>query len=541
MVVLGLYAFTPMAANALPVNLPAPSNLTATATATSVTLKWTNNYNLVNANDKIYIDKKYPVYGWFFINTPPADTTIYYDYDVEAGKTYSYRIRVWTTTGISDFSNEVIITIPYPPGPPSITAQPQNQTITVGQTATFSITASNPMIYQWQSKQLASSTWTNVTDDGVHSGAQTPTLKITPVDRTLSGRQYRCSVGNTDGSTSSNGATLSVNAAPVAAPSNLTATAEAGGIVLKWNDNSNNETGFIIERQDGGSGWGQMAPVAANATTYKDTNVQDGQTYSYRVNATGPSSVVSGYSNEVTATMASMFAVTVNSGTGSGNYSAGQNVAIKANTPPAGKVFDKWTTSSSGVTFTSAANANTAFTMPSNAVTVTATYKDKDAAMYKVTMKYNNGEPDWVQEVKEGDKADPGMEDPIKAGFEFAGWYKDAQFKNKYNFNVPVTAHITLYAKWTGAGESATEPDDGIDTAGDEGTPGDGIDTAGDEGTPDDETDISEGDNGRTPGSAILSGSNGGIDRMLILFIVLVAVAAGAVVTFLIIRKKDKG
>lgn len=54
----------------------------------------------------------------------------------------------------------------------------------------------------------------------------------------------------------------------------------------------------------------------------------------------------------------------------------GATVTIKAGTPPAGKVFDKWT-SSDGVSFANANAESTTFTMPSKDVTVTANYKNK--------------------------------------------------------------------------------------------------------------------------------------------------------------------
>ncbi len=38
---------------------------------------------------------------------------------------------------------------------------------------------------------------------------------------------------------------------------------------------------------------------------------------------------------------------------------------------------------------------------------------------------------------------------PVKEGFEFEGWYSDANRSIKYNFAEPVNADITLYAKWT--------------------------------------------------------------------------------------------
>ena len=76
-------------------------------------------------------------------------------------------------------------------------------------------------------------------------------------------------------------------------------------------------------------------------------------------------------------TSVTTYAVTVNGGsgvTGSGNYAAGETVSITAGTPPAGQQFKNWTTASSGVTFADANSANTSFTMPANAVTVTANF-----------------------------------------------------------------------------------------------------------------------------------------------------------------------
>ena len=70
-----------------------------------------------------------------------------------------------------------------------------------------------------------------------------------------------------------------------AAPSNLAATAvSASQINLSWNDNANNETGFKIERSSG-TGWTQIAQTGANVTSYANTGLAAGTTYSYRVSA----------------------------------------------------------------------------------------------------------------------------------------------------------------------------------------------------------------------------------------------------------------
>ena len=64
--------------------------------------------------------------------------------------------------------------------------------------------------------------------------------------------------------------------------------------------------------------------------------------------------------------------LTVNSGTGDGNYAQGAVVNIAADAPPQGYAFDEWT---GGVAYVADVNsANTTVTMPAAAVTVTATY-----------------------------------------------------------------------------------------------------------------------------------------------------------------------
>ncbi len=73
----------------------------------------------------------------------------------------------------------------------------------------------------------------------------------------------------------------------VEAPSALSATAiSVSQINLSWTDNSNNETGFKIERKEGASGtYTQVATVGANVTTYNDSGRSESTTYYYQVRA----------------------------------------------------------------------------------------------------------------------------------------------------------------------------------------------------------------------------------------------------------------
>ena len=91
--------------------------------------------------------------------------------------------------------------------------------------------------------------------------------------------------------------------APPAAPSSLSAAPNgANRIDLSWTDNSNNETGFKIQRKLGAGGtWSQIDTVGPNVTSFTDTAVMGNATYYYRVcayNADGDSS----WSNEASAT-----------------------------------------------------------------------------------------------------------------------------------------------------------------------------------------------------------------------------------------------
>jgi hypothetical protein len=100
---------------------------------------------------------------------------------------------------------------------PSITAQPANQTVTAGQPATFTVTATGtaPLSYQWQSAPGGSSTYTNV-------GSASATASLTVANTTvgMSGSSYRVVVSNgVNPSATSNAATLTVDAVT---PSNVT-------------------------------------------------------------------------------------------------------------------------------------------------------------------------------------------------------------------------------------------------------------------------------------------------------------------------------
>lgn len=72
-------------------------------------------------------------------------------------------------------------------------------------------------------------------------------------------------------------------------------------ISISWLDNSNNETGFRIERSVDGTSWSEFAVVASNVKSFTDTGLVSEITYQYRVRAYNGNGN-SGYSNIGSAT-----------------------------------------------------------------------------------------------------------------------------------------------------------------------------------------------------------------------------------------------
>src|SRR4029077_14580534 len=73
----------------------------------------------------------------------------------------------------------------------------------------------------------------------------------------------------------------------------------SGNVSLAWKDNSDNETGFQVERSTDGANFAIIGTAAANTTSYRDSTAAKGQRYYYRVCAKNNVGL-SGYSNVVT-------------------------------------------------------------------------------------------------------------------------------------------------------------------------------------------------------------------------------------------------
>jgi hypothetical protein len=115
-------------------------------------------------------------------------------------------------------SSAAVLTVSPAAVAPSITAQPANQTVTAGQTATFSVAATGtaPLAYQWKKNSVAI--------NGTNASSYT-----TPATASSdNGTQFSVVVSNAAGSATSSGATLTVNAASTL---QITTSQLSGGFV----------------------------------------------------------------------------------------------------------------------------------------------------------------------------------------------------------------------------------------------------------------------------------------------------------------------
>ena len=113
-----------------------------------------------------------------------------------------YRVIVSNSAGNAT-SNPATLTVDSTPVAPTITVQPADRTVTAGQTATFSVTATGtaPLSYQWQKGS------TNI------SGATSSSYTTPATTLADSGSTFRVVVSNSVSSVNSFSATLTVNAA----------------------------------------------------------------------------------------------------------------------------------------------------------------------------------------------------------------------------------------------------------------------------------------------------------------------------------------
>jgi probable HAF family extracellular repeat protein len=134
------------------------------------------------------------------------------------------------TMVVGGYDRHAVILTPLTPTVPTISRNPEPQSVVDGSTATFFVVANGIPLptFQWQRSTDGGATWVALSDDGTHSGVGTPLLSVATTAPALDGYQFRAIATNTAGAATSASASLRVTATTVAPtittqPSNVVA------------------------------------------------------------------------------------------------------------------------------------------------------------------------------------------------------------------------------------------------------------------------------------------------------------------------------
>lgn len=239
------------------------------------------------------------------IGSALANKTTYTDNTAQDGQAYRYRLGIYNAAGETKSANVGAGTVPVPTAPTGVTAILEN----------------GPQIRL---------TWNNIDGENYYlvevskNGgpyaliAQVPGITGTAgtvqyIDTMVSDRsksyQYRVSAMSNGGVSAATMSDLIAATPPPDAPSNLTGTStlppgsNRATVNLQWSDNSNDETGFTIERATNAAFTTQVVttPMAADAVTAPQAGLNRRVTYYFRVKANNGGGA-SAWSNTFTIT-----------------------------------------------------------------------------------------------------------------------------------------------------------------------------------------------------------------------------------------------
>lgn len=293
-------------------SLSAPGSLNADPAITAVNLQWVDNSSWESGYN---IERKGPGESSFSqVGVVGSNVTTYTNTGLTAGTQYTYRVYAfndWDATPsysntVTVETNSISIVVPiiplltFPAAPSDLSADPQFVTMNLSwidnsnNESSFIIERLDPSSSSYVQVGTVGANVVEYTDDGLTMDTQ---------------YSYRVKAHNSIGDSNySNIVTVKTAKVDIllplltypAAPGNLAAdSVSASNVVLKWSDNSNNESGFKLERSISGSSYSEIATIPANQQSYTDTTVEPGSSCSYRIrayNSFGNSS----YSNTLT-------------------------------------------------------------------------------------------------------------------------------------------------------------------------------------------------------------------------------------------------
>lgn len=266
----------------------APSSLIATIFGTEVTLSWKDNSD----NEESFLIETLiqddGIGTWVSYAHLPADTVSYSIKDVVRGEIHYYRVRAINNTVSSEHSHTVNVFIKplqiKPSMPRDLIAVAKEASITVSWLDTSDNEESFILAMCLDDGGSPNNDW-------AESTYPSETYSVTLRDLLL-GTTYWFQVKARNGAGDSEYTqpksvylqdTHSQGMLPLA-PSNLEVAIDGMSILLSWDDNSDNEDYFIVERSDGDSGnWIVLNTVSVSS--FEDTSITEYGDYWYRVKA----------------------------------------------------------------------------------------------------------------------------------------------------------------------------------------------------------------------------------------------------------------
>jgi|GEM_PF-1391424 hypothetical protein len=251
----------------------APSDLQVFIISDSdIKLTWTQEEERISG---FRIDRKAGSESFTQIAQVGKDVTEYTDTGLNYGTDYTYRVKAFSDENESGYamSNTTTMSIP----------SPSNLTATPIDDQSIQLTWVDNCVFENGYRLERSEdgvSFTQITEVGEDVTEYTDTGLTFGTDYTYRVKAFTDE--NESGYAMSNTMTMSIPS-----PSNLTATPiDDQSIQLTWSDNCGFESGFRLERSDGGS-YAQIAELGANITEYTDIGLNYGTdyTYTYRVKA----------------------------------------------------------------------------------------------------------------------------------------------------------------------------------------------------------------------------------------------------------------
>ncbi len=258
----------------------------------------------VNENSTVTLNGQGPAGSTYFWSqtqgptvsfNPDAAKPTFTAPDLTSGNVELVFLLTVTNGGLKD-SDSVIVNVIWTNQPPVANAGP-DRTVKPGTLVTLDGSKStdsetpNSLTYDWSVSAAAGVSMPPLTNPT----SKTPTFVAPNKEGWI---EFRLMVTDNGGKTSEDKVKITIQASSndttsPAAPTGLAATATSSStVLLGWKDNSSNESGFKIERKEGGCGstspWQQVGTTEANARSFNASGLSPAKPYAFRVRATGP-------------------------------------------------------------------------------------------------------------------------------------------------------------------------------------------------------------------------------------------------------------